>query len=224
MFGGVKSDHKVPRVVLADDHHFFREGLRDKLEDDGMNVVGDAADGTEAIALAGRLEPDIVVADLSMPGASGIEVVRQVLAKSAEVSVIILTVSADIRSALEALNAGASGYLLKETPVDDIVSTVRLVASGQTVISGGLIPQLLASVGAVERSPASRARQRAGDLTARELEVLKLIAGGADNAAIGRELSISRHTVKRYVTNIFEKLGVGSRVEAAVYAVRAELV
>jgi len=224
MFGGVKSGHKVPRIVLADDHHFFREGLRDKLEDDGMNVVGDAADGTEAIALAGRLEPDIVVADLSMPGASGIEVVRQVLAKSAEVSVIILTVSADIRSALEALNAGASGYLLKETPVDDIVSTVRLVASGQTVISGGLIPQLLASVGAVERSPASRARQRAGDLTARELEVLKLIAGGADNAAIGRELSISRHTVKRYVTNIFEKLGVGSRVEAAVYAVRAELV
>ena len=84
MFGGVKSVHKVPRVVLADDHHFFREGLRDKLEDDGMNVVGDAADGTEAIALAGRLEPDIVVADLSMPGASGIEVVRQVLAKSAE--------------------------------------------------------------------------------------------------------------------------------------------
>ena len=92
------------------------------------------------------------------------------------------------------------------------------------MISGGLIPPLLASVGAVERSPASRARQRAGDLTARELEVLKLIAGGADNAAIGRELSISRHTVKRYVTNIFEKLGVGSRVEAAVYAVRAELV
>jgi two-component system NarL family response regulator len=224
MFGGVASPPAVPRIVLADDHHFFREGLRGKLEADGMSVVGDAADGEEAIALSARLNPDIVIADLSMPGASGIEVVRRIGANNALVSVIILTVSADAQSALEALTAGATGYLLKETPVDEIVSSVRLVATGQTVISGSLTPLLLESVGAIERSPASRARQRAGDLTARELEVLKLIAGGADNAAIGRELSISRHTVKRYVTNIFEKLGVASRVEAAVYAVRAELV
>jgi len=224
MFGGVASPPDVPRIVLADDHHFFREGLRGKLEADGMSVVGDAADGEEAIALSARLNPDIVIADLSMPGASGIEVVRRIGANNALVSVIILTVSADAQSALEALTAGATGYLLKETPVDEIVSSVRLVATGQTVISGSLTPLLLESVGAIERSPASRARQRAGDLTARELEVLKLIAGGADNAAIGRELSISRHTVKRYVTNIFEKLGVASRVEAAVYAVRAELV
>jgi two-component system NarL family response regulator len=224
MFGDVVPPSEAPRIVLADDHHFFREGLRGKLEADGMSVIGDAADGEEAIALVARLNPDIVIADLSMPGANGIEVVRRVGAKSANVSVIILTVSADADGALEALTAGAAGYLLKETPVDEIVSSVRLISTGQTVISGALTPLLLQAMGAVERSPASRARKRAGDLTARELEVLKLIAGGADNAAIGRELSISRHTVKRYVTNIFEKLGVGSRVEAAVYAVRAELV
>jgi two-component system NarL family response regulator len=214
----------VPRVVLADDHHFFREGLRGKLEEDGMAVVGDAADGEEAIALAIALTPDVVVADLSMPGASGIEVAREIGAKSAKTAVIILTVSADAESALEALTAGARGYLLKETAVDDLVGSVRLVACGQTVIAGGLMEKILASVGAIERSPASRARKQARDLTARELEVLKLLAAGADNAAIGRELSISRHTVKRYVTNIFEKLGVGSRVDAAVYAVRADLV
>jgi len=224
MFGDVDSQANAPRVVLADDHHFFREGLRGKLEGDGMIVVGDDADGDEAIALASRLKPDLVVADLSMPGISGIDVTRSLLATSPDMRVVILTVSADPLSALEALTAGACGYLLKETPVDELVSSIRLAAGAQAVVSRVLIETLMESVRANERSTAARAPRTVGGLTARELEVLKLIAGGADNAAIGRELSISRHTVKRYVTNIFEKLGVAGRVEAAVYAVRANLV
>jgi DNA-binding NarL/FixJ family response regulator len=212
------------RVVLADDHHFFREGLRGSLSDSGMVVVGDAADGNEAVALASRLVPDIVVSDLSMGGISGIDVVRRIKASDPDIPVIILTVSADGGSALEALSAGACGYLLKETTVEDIVSSIRSAAGGQTVIAGEVMELLMARVRGNARPEGAGKRKTAADLTARELQVLKLIAGGADNAAIGKELSISRHTVKRYVTNIFEKLGVRSRVEAAVYAVRMELV
>jgi DNA-binding NarL/FixJ family response regulator len=212
------------RVVLADDHHIFREGLRGSLSDNGMVVVGDAADGNEAIALASRLVPDIVVSDLSMRGTSGIEVVRRIKASDPDIPVIILTVSADAPSVLGALSAGACGYLLKDTAVGGIVSGIRSAAGGQTVIAAEVMDLLMTRVRASERSTGAGTRKPEIGLTARELEVLKLIARGADNAAIGTELSISRHTVKRYVTNIFEKLGVRSRVEAAVYAVRTELV
>jgi two-component system NarL family response regulator len=224
MFAVVDAQANPPRVLLADDHHLFREGLRGKLEEDGIEVVGDAADGDHAIALTARLEPDLVVTDLSMPGRSGIEVVRRLRSSSPDTGVIILTVSADPSSALDALAAGACGYLLKDTPVDRLVDSIRLAARGQTVVSSSVMRPLIAGIRSSGHGGGSEHQGARAELTAREMEVLKLIAAGADNAAIGRELSISKHTVKRYVTNIFEKLSVGSRVEAAVYAVRAELV
>ncbi len=211
------------RVVLADDHHFFREGLRGMLAADGMSVVGETTDGDGAVELARRLAPDVVVIDLHMPGASGIGALRRILTTSPDAQVVVLTVSADEADVLDALTAGACGYLLKDTRVDELVGAVRLAGGGHAVLSRDVVRALVARV----RAGNDAAEQAGSDglaLTARELEVIRLIADGADNAAIGRELSISKHTVKQYVTNIFEKLGVQSRVQAAVFAVRKGLV
>jgi len=215
-------DHAL-RVVLADDHHFFREGLRGMLAAEGISVVGETTDGDRAIELARKLTPDVVVLDLHMPGTSGISALRRILATSPDAHVIVLTVSADEADVLDALGAGACGYLLKDTRVDELVGAIRLAGGGHAVLSRDVVRALVARVRA-GNDAAERASSDGLALTTRELEVIRLIADGADNAAIGRELSISKHTVKQYVTNIFEKLGVQSRVQAAVFAVRKGLV
>jgi two-component system nitrate/nitrite response regulator NarL len=219
----VTAPNTALRVVLADDHHFFREGLHGMLATDGMVVVGEARDGAGAIELAREVVPDVVVIDLKMPQVSGVEALREIRATSPDIHVLVLTVSADAADALEALAAGACGYLLKDTRADELVGAIRLAASGHAVLSREVVRALVARVH-TDAHAAEQANDDALALTARELEVIRLMADGADNAAIGRELSISRHTVKQYVTNIFEKLGVQSRVQAAVYAVRKGLV
>jgi two-component system nitrate/nitrite response regulator NarL len=206
------------RIVLADDHRLFREGLRGMLESDGMEVVGEAADGVQAVALARELKPDLVVMDLNMGSSSGLQALARVVDGHLDVRVVVLTVSADPHDVLRALAAGARGYLLKDTPVDQLTTCVRQAAEGQIVLSSDVAGAL--------QSHAHVGVQGAEDsiaLTPRETQVLRLIADGADNGAIGRELSISPHTVKRYVKNIFEKLGVRSRVQAAVHATRVGL-
>jgi DNA-binding NarL/FixJ family response regulator len=209
--------------VLADDHHFFRDGLRGMLAADGMAVVGEATDGARAVRLACELVPEVVVLDLKMPKASGIDALRQIVTANPDARVVVITVSADEADVLEALAAGACGYLLKDTRVDELVDSIRLAAGGQTVLSRDVVRTLVARVRKDNRA-AEQATSGGPALTARELEVMGLIADGADNAAIGRELSISRHTVKQYVTNIFKKLGVHSRSQAAAYGVRKGLV
>jgi DNA-binding NarL/FixJ family response regulator len=198
------------------------------LEADGMVVVGEATDGIEAVKLAKELEPDVVVMDLKMPNYSGIEATRRIVAGRPEVQVVILTVSTADKDVLDALEAGASSYLLKDIKADELVGGIRQAASGNAVLSRDIAQALMARVrseaAARENKVKAPLAAEAPSLTAREMEVLKLIALGADNAAIGRELSISPHTVKQYVTNIFEKLGVRSRVQAAVHAVRSGLV
>lgn len=211
------------RVVLADDHHFFREGLHGMLAADGISVVGETTDGDGAVELARKLAPDVVVIDLNMPGASGLGALRRILEASPDIHALVLTVSADEADVLEALAEGACGYLLKDTRVDELVASIRLAAGGHAVLSRDVVTALVARAQATNHA-AERASSDELALTARELEVIRLIADGADNAAIGSALSISRHTVKQYVTNIFEKLGVQSRVQAAVYAVRNGLV
>jgi len=237
MFRLVDSSDGALSVVIADDHRLFRDGLRGTLEEAGMRVLGEASDGAEAVELAQELAPDVVVLDLNMPGVTGLEALRQIGRSSPEVQAVVLTVSAADTDVLAALAAGACGYLLKDTRADRLAEGIRQAAEGHMVLSSDVAQALTAYVRAgaetavadaeVARAAAGR-REAEGNhpvpLTPREEEVLRLIAQGADNVAIGLELSISPHTVKQYVTNIFEKLGVRSRVQAAVYAVRAGLV
>jgi DNA-binding NarL/FixJ family response regulator len=219
-------------VVIADDHRLFRDGLRGTLVDAGMEVVGEACDGAEAIALTRELAPDVVVLDLKMPGVSGLEALRLLANGTSAAQAVVLTVSIEDADVLEALEAGACGYLLKDTRADRLAEGIRQAAEGHMVLSGEVARALMVRVRADADANAVRAEAAADApasndlpaLTPREEEVLRLIAEGADNVAIGLELSISPHTVKQYVTNIFEKLGVRSRVQAAVYAVRAGLV
>ncbi|HWX86601.1 MAG TPA: response regulator transcription factor [Solirubrobacteraceae bacterium] len=216
--------HDDLRVVLADDHHFFREGLRDMLTAAGMTVVGEAKDGAQAVALAESLKPDVIVIDLDMPDAAGAEALRRIAAASPKARTVILTRSAGEEDVLDALEAGACGYILKDAAAEDLVASIRHTAGSHAVLSREVVRTLVAYAGSDNHRPSrSSSKDDTATLTARERDVLKLLAGGADNATIGLELSISRHTVKQHVTNIFEKLGVRTRVEAAVYAVRAGL-
>ncbi|HEY7831358.1 MAG TPA: response regulator transcription factor [Solirubrobacteraceae bacterium] len=207
------------RVVLIDNHQLFREGMRGVLEADGMVVVGEGADGQEAVALARDLQPDVLVLDLRMGAFSGLDALRSVSNSNPDIHAVVVTVSAERGDVLDALAAGASGYLLKDTALDQLAIGVRQAAEGQIVISSALAEALRTHVRAGVRGEEHRQ-----SLTPREQAVLRLMADGADNVAIGRELSISPHTVKQYVKSIFTKLGVRSRVQAAVHAVRVGLV
>jgi two-component system NarL family response regulator len=221
----VESSEKPLRVVLADDHHFFREGLRGVLVAGGIVVAGEAVNGAEAVAVARELAPDVVVMDLDMPASGGIDAIAQLTATSPDVEVVVLTVSADGEDVLRALAAGARSYLLKDTRTDELAGCIRQTAAGQTVLSPEAAQALTARAleHARENGAAAQASTELPALTARETDVLRLVVDGADNAAIGLALSISPHTVKQYMTNIFEKLEVNSRVQAAVYAVRSGL-
>jgi two-component system nitrate/nitrite response regulator NarL len=231
--------------VIADDHRIFRDGLRGTLEDAGLRVVGEASDGGEAVALARELAPDVLVLDLNMPGVSGLDALRQIARRGPDVQTVVLTVSAEDRDVLDALAAGACGYLMKDSRVDQLAAAIEQAAEGHMVLSSGVARALRAHLRAGAEREAAGAQEgsrgagkttngagreaheqepAAPALTPREVEVLQLIVEGADNVAIGVALSISPHTVKQYVTNIFEKLGVRSRVQAAVYALRAGLV
>jgi len=217
------------RVVIADDHRLFREGLRELLASTGIEVLGEASNGNEAVALASELAPDVVVLDLNMPGAPGLDALRAIVRTMPAVRTVILTVSAEEGDVVEALAAGACGYMLKDTRLDLLAEGIRQAAEGHMLVSGEVAQALRARVRAsvdAAGAPAEHGGAPAREelLTPREVDVLRLIAEGADNVAIGLALSISPHTVKQYVTNIFEKLGVRSRVQAAVYAVRAGLV
>jgi DNA-binding NarL/FixJ family response regulator len=211
------------RVVLVDDHHFFREGLRGMLVADGISVVGEATSGEAAVAVTREQEPDVVLLDLRMPGSSGVEAVRRIVSSRPETHVIVLTVSAQHGDVLDALAAGARCYLLKDTRVEELVASIRLAAAGHAVLSREVVSALAGQLRGGGRRAVVGGTGAPG-LTARELDVLRLITQGADNATIGRELSISSHTVKRHVTSVFGKLGVQNRVQAAVCAVRAGVV
>ncbi len=195
------------------------------LDTAGMTVVGEAKDGAEAVALAASLKPDVIVIDLNMSDVSGAEALRRIAAVSPDARMVVLTSSADETDVLDALKAGACGYILKDSQADDLVGGIRQMAGNHAVLSREVMLRLVARASpndhGIKQAPAVSEEPA---LTTREKDVLQLLAGGADNATIGLELSISRHTVKQHVTNIFEKLGVRTRVEAAVYAVRAGLV
>jgi DNA-binding NarL/FixJ family response regulator len=207
------------RVVLVDDHHFFRQGLRSVLRDHGFAIAGEATSGEAAIGLTLELEPDVVVMDLHMPGISGVEATRRLSERGSSARILVLTVSTADADVVEAMVAGACGYLLKDTSPDQIAAGVRAAAAGESMLSASVAAQLVDRIREVPPAPSD-----AVDLSAREIEVLRLIAQGRDNAQIAERLLISPMTAKNHVSNILAKLGVESRVQAAIYAVRAGMV
>jgi NarL family two-component system response regulator LiaR len=217
---------RVPiRVLLVDDHDVFRHGLAQLLGDEGLAVLAEASGGEAGVRLAAELVPDVVLMDLGMPGMSGVEATRAIAALEAPPRVVVLTLSDDDASMLEALLAGAAGYVLKDATLEQIVASVRSAADGDAVIPPRVAPELLRRLRAAEPPRTSEATARgAVELSERELEVLRLIVDGRDNAAIAAELFISPNTVKSHVASIFAKLGVVSRLQASVQALRCGLV
>ena len=212
------------RVVLVDDHELFRSGLRDLLDDPGIEVVADAGDGTSGVQLAVEHAPDVVVMDLHMPGMSGVDATRELAIRAPASRVLVLTVSSNDEDVMDAMLAGASGYMLKDATPDELITGIRSAASGEPSLSPKIAARLL---GRLRESQSADAKQpngaRAG-LTDRELEVLRLLSEGKPTGEIAGELLISPKTVNNLVTSILVKLQMDSRIQAAVYAVRSGIV
>jgi len=211
------------RVLLVDDHDLFRRGLVNLLSEHGLHVVGEAENGEVALRLVRELAPDVVIMDLNMPGPSGVEVIRQMTGIAPLTRVVVLTISADDSDVINAVMGGACGYLLKDSSVDQLIAGIRSAAAGESLISPQIAAKMLQILRA-QRSSVDAAETIRAELSEREIEVLKLIANGQDNAEIARALFISPKTVKNHISNILMKLQMQNRIQAAVYAVRSGIV
>ena len=215
--------HDALRVLIVDDHDLFRTGLRNLLEEQGLQVIGEAAAGNEAVRSVRELAPDVVVMDLNMPGMTGVEATRQITAIAPLTRVLVLTISDQDSDVLDAILAGACGYLLKDSSIQDLMTGIRAASIGESLISPNIASKVLQRVRSTSSVPAIAATIRA-ELSDREIEVLKLIANGKDNAMIAAELHISPKTVKNHISNILMKLQIDNRIQAAVYAVKSGIV
>jgi DNA-binding NarL/FixJ family response regulator len=211
------------RVLLVDDHDLFRTGLRNLLETQGLEIVGEAATGAEAIAHVSETSPDVVVMDLNMPSMGGVEATRHIVEIAPLSRVVVLTISDEDSDVTDAILAGACGYLLKDASIQELVAGIRAAARGEALISPHIAGKVLQRVRATSAHSGIEALIRT-ELSEREIEVLKLIANGQDNALIAAELHISPKTVKNHISNILMKLQIDNRIQAAVYAVRSGIV
>ena len=204
------------RVLIAEDHPLFREGMRGRLDRVAdIAVVGEAASGDEAVELAHKLEPDIILMDIKMPGLNGIEATREIQQASPQIGVLVLTMFEDDDSVFAAMRAGAKGYLLKDSGGEGVVHAIRAVASGEAVFGPGVAERIIGYFSA----PRAAAPQRAfPQLTEREEEVLSLVAQGKSNREIARQLFVSLKTVRNHVSNILLKLQVADRAQAVIRA------
>jgi DNA-binding NarL/FixJ family response regulator len=223
------AQHEAPpeldelRVLLVDDHDLFRTGLRTLLEEQGVQVVGEAGNGAEAVRAVRELAPDVVVMDLNMPGVSGADATRQIATVAPLTRVLVLTISDQDADVLDAILSGACGYLLKDATIDELLRGIQAAAVGESLISPHIAAKVLQRVRATTTEPGAATTIRS-ELSERELDVLKLIANGKDNADIAGELHISPKTVKNHISNILMKLQIENRIQAAVYAVRSGIV
>ena len=200
------------RVLLADDHALVRAGLEELLRTtEGIDVVGAAADGAEAVRIAAEQAPDVVLMDLEMPGVDGIEATRRLVAGPCDAAVVILTSFSDRERILQALDAGAVGYVLKDAEPHELVAAIRAAARGESPLAPKAASAVLG---------ARRERAPAAELTEREREVLSLVGAGLQNKQIARRLGISEKTVKAHLTSVFRQLGVFDRTQAALWAQR----
>jgi DNA-binding NarL/FixJ family response regulator len=218
------------RLLLADDQPLMRAGFRMILEEtDDIDIVGEARDGAEAVRLAGELNPDVILMDVRMPGVDGIEATRRIAAAGGASRVLILTTFDLDEYAFSALRAGASGFVVKDVPLDELARAIRSVASGDAVVSPRITRRLLDIYAAKlpdlsGGGASSPARAALGQLTPREQEVLLEVATGLSNTEIAEKLVVSEATVKTHVGSILAKLGLRSRVQAVIFAYDAGLV
>jgi DNA-binding NarL/FixJ family response regulator len=211
------------RVLIVDDHDLFRTGLRNLLEEQGVVVIGEAAGGAEAVRIVRELAPDVVVMDLNMPGMGGVDATRHITGIAPLTRVVMLTISDQDNDVMDAILAGACGYLLKDSSIQELMAGIRAASHGESLISPTIASKVLQRVRATSTQPEIANTIRA-ELSEREIEVLKLIANGKDNAVIAGELHISPKTVKNHISNILMKLQIDNRIQAAVYAVRSGIV
>jgi two-component system, NarL family, nitrate/nitrite response regulator NarL len=212
-----------PTVMVVDDHRLFREGVCDLLTRRGIVVVAEAGDAAEAVAVAAAARPRIALMDLRLQGASGVEATERIRRVSPTTKVLVLTMATSERDVTEALQAGACGYLLKDSSEEAIVSGVLAAAAGHSPLSPAVAALMMERLrGAMQAIDLPE--DGVPELTARELEVLCMIAAGKENGEIADALVISQHTVKNHVSSVLAKLGVENRIQAAVYAVRKRLV
>ncbi|MEW1832781.1 response regulator transcription factor [Streptomyces sp. NPDC088196] len=206
------SDELLISLLIVDDHPVVRDGLRGMFESaPGFRVLGEASNGIEAVERVAELDPDVILMDLRMPGGGGVEAIRELTRRSARAKVLVLTTYDTDSDTLPAIEAGATGYLLKDAPRDELFTAVRAAAEGRTVLSPAVASRLVSAV----RSPQSPGNE---PLSAREREVLALVAKGTSNREIARELFISEATVKTHLTHLYGKLGVKDRAAAVAVA------
>jgi two-component system response regulator DegU len=209
------------RLVLADDHRMLREGLRRSMADEGFDVVGEAADGEEAVRLCSDVHPDVVLMDVTMPDVDGVQATARIRSENPDVRVVMLTMHADDAVIASAIRAGASGYLVKDCSTDEIAEAVRLAADDDAALSPGLAASMLNEVRRLEPTNGSDGDRA---VTKREEEVLQLIADGCSTSEVAQQLYISQKTVKNHLASIYQKLDARDRTQAVLRAVRMGIV
>jgi two-component system nitrate/nitrite response regulator NarL len=217
-------DSRKTRILIADDHTIFRDGLRRLLESEPeFQVVGEAADGVEALQSVQQLKPDILLLDLAMPRMPGLETLRELATQGANVKVILLTAAIEKRQIIEALQTGARGVIMKDAATQLLLKGIRTVMGGQFWVGREAVADMVGYLrDKAAQQPPSPAK--AYGLTKRELEILSTIVSGLSNKEIAQKFSLSEDTVKHHLTNIFDKVGVSSRLELALFAINHRLV
>jgi DNA-binding NarL/FixJ family response regulator len=212
------------RILLADDHPIFRDGLKRLLEAEvGLKVVAEASNGAEAVKLVKLHKPDLLLLDLSMPQQTGIEAIRELGSLGASVRIILLTAAVEKSQIVEALQLGARGVVLKDSATQILIQAVRVVMAGEYWVGREQVTNLVQYLRTLMQTQAQEARQRKFGLTPRELEIVSAVVAGFANKEIAEHFKISEDTVKHHLSNIFDKLGVSTRLELALFAVNQGL-
>ena len=208
------------KIMIADDHHMVREGLKNLLEIDGdIKVISEANDGVECLDLLNHIRPDVLLLDINMPNKSGLEVLEEIRRRKMNIKVLVLTIHNEVEYLLRAVEIGIEGYILKDSESSVLKKAIFAIHNGEIFIQPSLAPLLNSKM--IERDAD---KQKIDELTKRELDVLKLLAKGMFNKEIAQTLNISERTVKNHVSNIFKKLVVADRTQAAVFAIRNNLI
>ena len=219
-FKGGKINNMAVKIMIADDHSMIREGLKNLLELDGdIQVIAEAVDGEDCLEKLQLVKPDVLLLDINMPKKNGLEVLKSLKSRRSKLKVLVLTVHNETEYLMKAVDIGVNGYVLKDSESAELKKAIFTVADGETYVQPSLIPALNAKM--IETN---KDAEKIKSLTKRELDVLKLLAVGMFNKEVGKRLEISERTVKNHVSNIFKKLGVTDRTQAAVFAIRNNLV